>query len=88
MQGPSASSAASPVRITAGRRIWVGVSSAGAFVLGVLPHVLHHVGLFAGALFAGVGGSPLFGAAALAPRSRSSCASIARLASGVFQVRC
>gem|GEM_PF-2739247 len=45
-----------------GQRIWVGVCSAGAAVLGVLPHVLHHVGLFAGALFAGVGGSLLFGA--------------------------
>lgn len=44
------------------QRVWVGVSSAGAVVLGVLPHVFHHVGLFAGALFAGVGGSLLFGA--------------------------
>lgn len=26
-----------------------------------MPHVLHHVGLFAGALFAGAGGSLLFG---------------------------
>ena len=63
MQGPSASSPASPVRWTVGRRVWVGVSSAGAVVLGVAPHVLHHVGLFAGALFAGVGGSLVFGAA-------------------------
>lgn len=31
-------------------------------MLGVAPHVLHHVGLFAGALFAGVGGSLVFGA--------------------------
>jgi len=31
-------------------------------VLGVVPHVLHHVGIFAGALFAGVGGSLVFGA--------------------------
>lgn len=61
--GPaSASSPAPPVRRTVGQRVWVGVSSAGAVVLGVLPHVLHHVGLFAGALFAGVGGSLLFGA--------------------------
>jgi len=50
------------VRRTVGQRIWVGVSSAGAVVLGVAPHVLHHVGLFAGALFAGVGGSLVFGA--------------------------
>ncbi|MDQ6803849.1 MAG: hypothetical protein M3065_02525, partial [Actinomycetota bacterium] len=38
------------------------MSSAGAAVLGLAPHVLHHVGLFAGALFAGVGGSLIFGA--------------------------
>lgn len=50
------------VRRTVVQRVWVGVSSAGAVVLGVLPHVFHHVGLFAGALFAGVGGSLLFGA--------------------------
>ncbi|MEO8690015.1 MAG: hypothetical protein ABI611_17595 [Solirubrobacteraceae bacterium] len=31
-------------------------------MLGVAPHVLHHIGLFAGALFAGAGGSLLFGA--------------------------
>jgi hypothetical protein len=53
--------AAPPVRRTVVQRVWVGVSSAGAVVLGVAPHVLHHVGLFAGALFAGAGGSLLFG---------------------------
>lgn len=58
----SASSQVTPVRRTVVQRVWVGVSSAGAVVLGVMPHVLHHVGLFAGALFAGVGGSLLFGA--------------------------
>ncbi len=52
---------APPVRRTFGQRVWVGVSSAGAVVLGVAPHVLHHIGLFAGALFAGAGGSLLFG---------------------------
>ena len=37
--------------------------SAAAAVLGVLPHVLHHVGPLAGAaLLAGTGGSLLFGA--------------------------
>lgn len=58
----SAPSPAHPVRRSVGQRVWVGVSSAGAVVLGVAPHVLHHVGLFAGALFAGVGGSLVFGA--------------------------
>jgi hypothetical protein len=63
VQGPaSMSSPAPPGPRTVGQRVWVGVSSAGAVVLGVLPHVLHHVGLFAGALLAGVGGSLLFGA--------------------------
>lgn len=56
-----ASSPAPAARRTVGQRVWVGASSAGAAVLGVAPHVLHHVGLFAGALFAGVGGSLLFG---------------------------
>lgn len=59
----SVSSPTPPVRRSVGQRVWVGVSSAGAVVLGVLPHVLHHVGLFVGALFAGVGGSLVFGAA-------------------------
>ena len=62
LRGPaSVASTAPPARRTVGQRVWVGVSSAGAVVLGVAPHVLHHVGLFAGALFAGVGGSLLFG---------------------------
>lgn len=58
--GP-ASMSAPAARRTIGQRAWVGVSSAGAVVLGVAPHVLHHAGLFAGALFAGVGGSLVFG---------------------------
>jgi hypothetical protein len=42
------------------------VSSAVAAVLGVLPHVLHHVGPLAGAaLLAGTGGTLLFGAIGL-----------------------
>jgi hypothetical protein len=42
------------------------VSSAVAAVLGILPHVLHHVGPFAGAaLVAGTGGTLLFGAIGL-----------------------
>lgn len=42
------------------------VSSAVAGILGVLPHVLHHVGLLAGAaLLAGTAGTLLFGAIGL-----------------------
>ena len=45
------------------RRAWMAVSAATAAVLGLLPHVLHHVGPLAGAaLFAGATGSLLFGA--------------------------
>lgn len=48
------------------RRAWVSVSTAIAAVLGLLPHVLHHVGPLAGAaLFAGATGSLLFGAIGL-----------------------
>lgn len=44
------------------RRLWLALSSLGAAILGVAPHVLHHAGPLAGAaLFAGVGGSLLFG---------------------------
>ena len=47
-------------------RVRVAVSAAVAAFLGLLPHVLHHVGPLAGAaLFAGVGGSLLFGAIGL-----------------------
>ena len=49
------------------RRARVVASTVVAAVLGLLPHVLHHVGPLAGAaLFAGVGGSLLFGALGLA----------------------
>jgi hypothetical protein len=52
------------------RGVWlrasVALSAAWAAFTGVLPHVLHHVGPLAGAaLFAGVGGSLLFGAIGL-----------------------
>jgi len=44
-------------------RLRVALSAFVAAVLGVAPHVLHHVGPLAGAaLFAGAGGSILFGA--------------------------
>lgn len=47
-------------------RARIGLSSAGAVVLGIAPHVLHHAGPLAGAaLVAGVGGSLLFGAIGL-----------------------
>lgn len=48
------------------RRLRVALSALLAAVLGLLPHVLHHVGPLAGAaLFAGVGGTLLFGAVGL-----------------------
>jgi hypothetical protein len=44
-------------------RVAAIVSSAGAAVLGLAPHVLHHAGPLAGAaLLAGTGGALLFGA--------------------------
>ena len=47
-------------------RVRVTAGAAGAVVLGALPHLLHHAGPLAGAaLFAGVGGSILFGALGL-----------------------
>lgn len=48
------------------RQLRVAASSAVAAFLGLLPHILHHAGPLAGAaLFAGVGGSLLFGALGL-----------------------
>lgn len=48
------------------QRAWVALSSFGAAVLGLAPHVLHHAGPLAGAaLFAGVAGSLVFGALGL-----------------------
>ena len=48
------------------QRAWVAASSALGTVLGLAPHVLHHAGPLAGAaVFAGIGGSLLFGAVGL-----------------------
>ena len=45
---------------------WNGVCAAIGTVMGLLPHLLHHVSLFAGAaLVTGAGGSLLFGALGL-----------------------
>lgn len=55
-----------PARTPILPRLRLAVSSAAAALLGILPHVLHHAGPLAGAaLFAGVGGSLLFGALGL-----------------------
>ena len=44
------------------RALWHTVVGAVGLVMGLLPHVLHHVGLLAGtALVAGSGGTALFG---------------------------
>ena len=52
-----------PRRRPLARRAWVALSTAFAAFLGLLPHILHHAGPLAGAaLFAGAGGSILFGA--------------------------
>lgn len=47
-------------------RARLAISTAGAALLGLAPHLLHHAGPLAGAaLFAGVGGSLVFGALGL-----------------------
>lgn len=49
------------------KRAWSLVAAAWGGVLGVAPHVLHHVGPLAGAaLLAGAGGTALFAAAGFA----------------------
>ena len=54
-------------RVTAGRRTfwataWRTVSAAFGALMGLVPHVLHHVGIIAGAaLVGGAGGNLLFG---------------------------
>ncbi len=54
---------ATPEPVSLPRRIWVLISGAGAAVLALVPHVLHHAGPLAGAaLLAGTTGSLLFGA--------------------------
>ncbi len=46
--------------------VWNGVTAVIATVMGLAPHVLHHIGVFAGAAFVvGVGGNLLFGAVGL-----------------------
>lgn len=46
--------------------VWNAVTAVIAAVMGLAPHVLHHIGLFAGAAFVvGVGGNLLFGAVGL-----------------------
>jgi len=43
-------------------KLWNGLVAAVGAIVGLIPHVLHHVGLFAGtALIAGASGTVLFG---------------------------
>jgi hypothetical protein len=52
-----------PVYRRAWRRTWAGLVAAWGAVIGLAPHVLHHVGPLAGAaLLAGTGGTLLFAA--------------------------
>lgn len=54
-----------PAPATRGR-VWQGVTGLVGGVVGLAPHVLHHVGLVAGtALVAGAGGTALFGGVGL-----------------------
>lgn len=70
-QHPKAGSNAPPdpaVRTFHGRlhALWHSILGAVGLLLGLLPHVLHHIGLLAGtALVAGSGGTALFGALGL-----------------------
>lgn len=49
------------------RTLWNAVVAGIAVVMGILPHVLHHIGILAGtALIAGAGGTRLFGLIGLA----------------------
>lgn len=57
-----------PARTFRGRLqgLWHTIVGAVGLVMGILPHVLHHIGLLAGtALVAGSGGTALFGALGL-----------------------
>lgn len=57
-----------PGRTVRGRlhALWHTVVGAVGLIMGLLPHVLHHIGLLAGtALVAGSGGTALFGALGL-----------------------
>ncbi len=61
---PDPHRAASSGRI---RTLWNAVVAGIAVMMGILPHVLHHIGLLAGtALIAGAGGTVLFGLIGLA----------------------
>lgn len=66
---PEVSTGTSSLPTKAGGRlaaVWNGVTAAIATLMGLAPHVLHHIGLFAGAAFVfGVGGNLIFGAAGL-----------------------
>ena len=63
MATAAASVAGPPLLRRVAHRLRVAVAAFVAGVLGVAPHVLHHVGPLAGAaLFAGLGGTLLFGA--------------------------
>lgn len=67
--GPESTAAASEPPPRAGGSLaaaWSAVTAVIAAVMGVAPHVLHHLGLFAGTAFAvGMGGNLLFGALGL-----------------------
>ena len=52
-----------PRRNSLTTRMWAALAAAWGVILGVLPHVLHHIGPLAGAaLLAGAGGTALFAA--------------------------
>jgi len=58
---------AQPERRSLVGRTWAALAAAWGVLLGVLPHVLHHVGPLAGAaLLAGAGGTALFAVIGLA----------------------
>lgn len=58
---------ATQARVGRLRVIWNGISAAIGAVMGLLPHVLHHVGFLVGTLaLTGVAGNLAFGAAGLA----------------------
>jgi len=65
------STIAVPLRTAAGR-LWSALVAAWGVFIGLLPHVLHHVGPLAGAaVLAGAGGIALFGAIGLIAGNRN-----------------
>jgi hypothetical protein len=55
-----------PARLSRLRTVWNAIVGAIAAIVGLAPHVLHHIGLLAGvALVTGTGGTILFGAVGL-----------------------